>query len=86
MRPIPTRHSHARNWQLPQTPRVGKAGVRKVNAANGKVTLKHCHIENLGMSAMTKGAHDAHWGSRLISNDLDFYLGADHIFRFQCRT
>ncbi|WP_238587468.1 copper-binding protein [Cupriavidus sp. IDO] len=38
---------------MPQTPREGKAGVRKVNAANGEVALKHGPIENFGMSAMT---------------------------------
>ncbi len=34
-----------------------------------------------------KGAHDpAVLGSRLISNGLDFYLGADHVCRLYCRT
>ena len=34
-------------------PKPVEAEVRKVDAANGKVTLKHGPIENLGMSAMT---------------------------------
>lgn len=34
-------------------PKPVAAEVRKVDAANGKVTLKHGPIENLGMSAMT---------------------------------
>jgi Cu/Ag efflux protein CusF len=34
-------------------PKPVDAEVRKVDAANGKVTLKHGPIENLGMSAMT---------------------------------
>jgi Cu/Ag efflux protein CusF len=34
-------------------PKPVHAEVRKVDAANGKVTLKHGPIENLGMSAMT---------------------------------
>lgn len=34
-------------------PKPVQAEVRKVDTANGKVTLKHGPIENLGMSAMT---------------------------------
>ncbi|MGY2492855.1 copper-binding protein [Cupriavidus sp. CP313] len=34
-------------------PKPVEAEVRKVDAANGKVTLKHGPIENLDMSAMT---------------------------------
>ena len=34
-------------------PKPVEAEVRKVDTANGKVTLKHGPIENLGMSAMT---------------------------------
>lgn len=34
-------------------PKPVEAEVRTINAANGKVTLKHGPIENLGMSAMT---------------------------------
>ncbi|WP_416047249.1 copper-binding protein [Cupriavidus basilensis] len=34
-------------------PKPVEAEVRKVDMANGKVTLKHGPIENLGMSAMT---------------------------------
>lgn len=34
-------------------PKPVEAEVRKVDAANGKITLKHGPIENLGMPAMT---------------------------------